>query len=528
MHEPLHTSYGAARRSLPIDAAVDIVELGSMSAEEFDRFANDQRRLPFDLDNGPLVRVHIAHAGPSDVSILIGLHHISIDAGTFDLLWDQIAAWYATGRLPEVAATYAAHGAWQRTKQDRARAFWLERAGDRPPAARLALTPPMPPEPDGYLSRQLDVSPSELSARGHTPFAVAMAATTVVLSQAASSPRVEFGITASTKDRPDLHDVVGYYLNTLPMAFDAHPNDSFTTLMRGASSQIAATIEHRSYPFADIVRDARAAGLVAPDVSCMLAYEQLAPGAFPGAAAEHRILASGTAVADLTLFVQERPDRVQLGLEYRGSVLGRDDARRLLDMFASVLIDGASAADRSVAELTAGFRGGDVVGDELGPVDSTILQQIVRRADASPHSPAAVDSSGRSLDYDQLLVSAAAGCRPDRGGIRRCATSSRCRRAALDRCRGGHAGRAARRRRLRAARPCRSLRPAPACGSGCRDRRARGRRSVIIDRGSHRRADRRRCGAALERGADGQCCAAGDDGRPRRRGLRDLHLRLDR
>ena len=408
VHESLHTSYDAARRPLPIDAAVQVVELGPMAADEFDRFADEQRRIPFDLDNGPLVRVHLADTGPTQVSILIGLHHISIDAGTFDLFWDQIADWYGSGRLPAVDVSYASHGAWQRTKQARSREFWLEQAGRRPPAGRLALRSPTPVEPDGYLSRQLDVSPSDLAARGHTPFAVAMAATTVVLSQATSSTQIEFGITASTKDRPDIHDVVGYYLNTLPMAFEVHSDDGFSTLLRDASAQMAATIEHRSYPFADIVRDARAAGQVAPDVSCMLAYEQLAAASFPGASAEHQILASGTAVADLTLFVQERPDRVQLGLEYRGSVLGRDDAGRLLDMFATVLTDGAAATDRSVADLTAAFRGGDAVGVELEPPQTTVLEQIVRRAETSPHAAAVVESSGRSLDYETLIRSAAA------------------------------------------------------------------------------------------------------------------------
>ena len=407
VHESLHTSYGSGRRSLPIAAALEYVEVGSLSPEEFDRFAEEQRRVPFDLDNGPLVRVHVADTGPSDVSILVGLHHISIDAGTFDLLWEQIAEWYESSRVPAVDVSYASHGAWQRTTHDQARMFWLEQARKRTPAGRLAFASPMPAEVDGYLSQRLDVRPSDLAARGHTPFAVAMAATTVVLAQATSSTQIEFGITASTKDRADIRDVVGYYLNTLPMAFEVHSNDRFGALLRDASAEIAATIEHRSYPFADIVRDARAAGLVAPDVSCMLAYEQLAAVSFPGATAEHRILASGTAVADLTFFVQERPDRVQLGLEYRGSVIGGDDARRLLDMFATVLIDGASQTDRLVADLTAAFRGDDASGAELAPVGTTVLEQIARRAEASPQSVAVVDSSGRSLDYQQLLRSAA-------------------------------------------------------------------------------------------------------------------------
>jgi amino acid adenylation domain-containing protein len=363
--------------------------------------------VPFDLDNGPLVRVHLSRTGPSEVSILIGLHHISIDAGTFDLLWDQIVEWYGSGRLPVPAVSYAAHGAWQRTNRDRSRAFWLERARQRTPAGRLAFAAPSPAEPDGYLSMPLAVSPTELAAPGHTPFAVAMAATTAVLAKASGSPAVEFGITASTKDHPDVQEVVGYHLNTLPMSFELPAGARFGDLLRSATAQIAATIEHRTYPYADIVRDARSAGLVAPDVSCMLAYEQLAPTTFPGATAEHRILASGTAVADLTFFVQERPDRVQLGLEYRGAVLARSDAQRLLDMFAALLVEGTGDVERSVTELTAAFVGSDAVGAMLEPPRRNVLQQIVEQALATPDAPAVVESSGRSIGYDDLVCHAA-------------------------------------------------------------------------------------------------------------------------
>jgi amino acid adenylation domain-containing protein len=407
VHEPLRTSYDASRRPLPTDAAVRVVDVDPMPRDEFDRFADEQRQVPFDLDHGPLVRAHVAITGPNEASILIGLHHISIDAGTFDLLWDQIAAWYASGTVPDPAVSYAAHGAWQRTNRDRSRAFWLERGRQRTPAGRLAFASPSPAEPDGYLSMPLDVAPADLVAPGHTAFAVAMAATTAVLATATGSATVEFGITASTKDHPDVNEVVGYHLNTLPMAFEVHRSDRFGDVLRSATAQIAATIEHRTYPYADIVRDARAAGLVTPDVSCMLAFEQLAPTTFPGAAAEHRILASGTAVADLTFFVQERPDRVQLGLEYRGAVLSRSDATRLLDMFAALLVDGTGAVERSVAELTATFVGPDAVGAVLAPPGRNVLEQIVGQAVETPDAPAVVDSSGRALGYHDLVARAA-------------------------------------------------------------------------------------------------------------------------
>jgi len=406
VHESLHTSYGAERRPLAVDAAVSIVDLGSTSADAFDRFADEQRAVPFDLDNGPLVRVHLGRTSSTEVSILIGLHHISIDAGTFDLLWTQIVEHYSTGRLPAPAVTLAAHGEWQRRERAAAREFWLERARSRVPVGRLGYAAPIPAEADGYLSMPLDVAPADLVTRGHTPFAVAMAAAAVAVSRATGSADVEFGITASTKDHPDVADVVGYYLNTLPMQFEVHGESRFGDLVGEASTRITDSIEHRSYPFADIVRDARAEGVVVPDVSCMLAYEQLAAATFPGGTADHRILASGTSVADVTLFVQERPDRVQLGLEYRGAVMSRRDAERLLEVFAAVLVDGAAAPDRSAFELTRRAVTDDAVGPALATPRTSALEQIVRQAAASPSSIGVVDSAGSSLDYAQLVTAA--------------------------------------------------------------------------------------------------------------------------
>ena len=90
-----------------------------MSADDFDRFADTQRAVPFDLDRGPLVRIHAGRTGPNEVALLVGLHHISIDAGTFDVLWRQVIDRYLRGRLPELTCTYAEHAEWQRGRRHR-------------------------------------------------------------------------------------------------------------------------------------------------------------------------------------------------------------------------------------------------------------------------------------------------------------------------------------------------------------------------------------------------------------------------
>jgi len=389
-HTPLHTSYAPDRHLLGPSEAVDVAVLPPMSRDDFDRFADVQRTVPFDLDAGPLVRVHVAAVDDgARTAVLLALHHISVDAATFDLLWEQVVALHEDGTEPDLPVSAAQHAAWQRSSDVTAgRRFWLDRARSRPETGRLRLAPPPPGEPDGYLSVATSIDAASLAVDGTTKFSAAMTATALTLASYTARADVEFGIAFSTKDHPDTADLVGYYLNTVPMALDVSADRSVGHLLHDSADLVAAAIEHRTYPFASIVRDARAEGLPAPNVSAMLAYEQLAPAVFDGGVVEQRFLPSGVSVTDVTFFVHERPDHVELGLEYRGSVLSEADAERLLHDFrraVHTVASGPSTTVRAVAEMLGAD---DRRGPELPAVERTVLADIVDRCAEFPTSVA--------------------------------------------------------------------------------------------------------------------------------------------
>ncbi len=405
LHGPLHTSYGADRRPLSGVEALSFVEVPATTHANFERLVAQQRTSPFDLDDGPLVRVHIGQTGPDECTVLISLHHITIDAGTFDLLWTQIVDCYTDDVLPTLEATYAEHADWQRQHLSLdAERFWQEQSAARHPVAVLGLARPQEIGADGYLSRVVDVQSSALAIEGNTAFATSMAAVAVVLSAYTAEDRIDFGITASTKDHAAAAPLVGYYLNTLPMGIELRPTDRFADLVHRAAESIAAALPHRGYPFAFMVRDARAAGYVPPDISFMLAYEALATPRFPDAPVTQRIVASGTAVTDVTFFVQDRVDSIQLGVEYSGSVVTAEDAERLLSLFESVVVSGTREPSCSVRGLTESHDGPDLVGDRLELSGDTVLTQFLAHVDARPAAVAVVDAAGVSLTYQELAV----------------------------------------------------------------------------------------------------------------------------
>ena len=229
-HGPLHTSYAPARSLLPVAQALSFEPL---PAGPVDEVVDELRRVPFDLDHGPLVRVNVGSDEAGAWNIVIGLHHISVDAGTFDVLWDEIDAAYHGRDLPELPTSYAAYGAWQRATASGAD-FWAE-AHDT--VAGVQLPPPDRAGPDGYLERPASVSTSELSAAAaSTPFAAALTAAAIVLSGFSRDGVVELGITASTKDHPAAEPLIGYALNTLPLRIEVDPSATLRSLDLDASA----------------------------------------------------------------------------------------------------------------------------------------------------------------------------------------------------------------------------------------------------------------------------------------------------
>ena len=532
LHGPLHVSFSADRHDLGRDAAVSFDRVGDATVDEFRALADRERAVPFDLDAGPLVRVHAAAtveaSGLSVTSVLIGMHHISVDAGAFDVFWDQVATAYAGRPLVEPTVSYAAHADWQRREVHPMHAeFWATERADadaRPSPGRLGLAGPVPPEADGYLSKPLDVTASELRrGPGRTPFVASLAAASATIARYAGDPHVEIGITASVKDHPAAAPLVGYHLNTLPIRVDAFADSTFAELCSQVGDVVADAVEHRTYPFASIVRDARAAGVRPPDVSIMLAYERLAPAQLDGVVVSHEILASGTAVADVTLFVQERGEDLAVGIEYSGAIVSAADAERMLDSFAQLLDGVVSAPEVSVGALfPSDDAGRDLVGPDLPRSGASVLHDIVDWCERTPDAVAGRRCCGSLVDLPRA-PRAGAGHRRRLG---RSGAAGRRVRRTLGRHGGGDPRSAVGRRGVRAARSRIARGPPrvdPRLGRvlRCPDRR-RQPRSFLVTRSDRDRLVVRAagCGRGRTRPTPPSCAA--------RRCLCDLHVGIHR
>ncbi len=334
-HQPLSWTYSTPRQRLEPDAAVEFdlddeaVDLdGADVAERVER----THRRPFDLENGPLLRILVRRGLDDTTLVLVVVHHVSADAEALVNLWRQIDDDYA-GELPEPMLTdYAGYAEWQsHLATEAARSFWLEQ-----PEARAALAlAPRTPVPDGFIRRPATVTSNALRrTAGVSGAAMALSAFTTVLERRFDRPDLglDVGLIVNTRAHASAGPLVGYFLNTVPLSLPGATNETtFGQRAESTARLLARAFANRQVPLARILADRRADGRSAAVPDVFFNFKKLPELEFAGLPDRDEIVFNGVAVAALTVFVEVRADGVDLGAEYRGSVFGPDEIADLLD-----------------------------------------------------------------------------------------------------------------------------------------------------------------------------------------------------
>jgi len=428
-HPALRVAYDAERTVLDVARALDLETLAPMSETAFREVVDTARQQPFDLDRGPLVRARIAPLDDGRAALFIGKHHINGDAGTFEVIWRHLAARLQGEDLPDAPVSYAAHMVAQRRRHadvdDAGRRFWLERLnvwGEPRPPAFVATAG----EGDGYLRVEADVTGAQLAASGRSAFELGLASLAATLARVVGDDRADFAAAVSTRDLASAREVVGNYLNTVPVSIAVPEGSTWSTLLDAAASWTREALAHRTVPFATIVRDARERGAPVPTGSILLVADRAEQVELEGTEVEQDAVLSGRAVTDLSFFIRERgaEQPVELAVEYRGSAVPADVAERLLDRFAASLreavIDPSGSAEVSLA-AAAELNGLPLV------EQPTVLDRWLDVTAVDPGADAVVDAAGERLSHGALrdragqiasaLESAVGGASPRRVGV---------------------------------------------------------------------------------------------------------------
>jgi hypothetical protein len=299
-HESLRTVFPADNAG-PVPALADpaAYRLVRHHASERDQqaFRADldlEGNRPFDLEKGPLVRLHVYRRADRDV-LLLHIHHIVADAASIVIAAeDMFEAYFAlrAGHAPRWQRAVVSPAVFAGRQRElvngpgaqRHIAFWRQQLDGAPAAIALPTDFPRPVRRRGAgRSRTLEI-PRDLAEaikrlarrEGETLYCVLLAAFNVLLHQLGAGPDIVVGTPTHGRSRPELANAVGYLVNAVPIRSRVLADKTFKQLLAETGATVRAALEHQEYPFSSLVRELKVARdpAINPIFQCMFAMER--------------------------------------------------------------------------------------------------------------------------------------------------------------------------------------------------------------------------------------------------------------
>ncbi|MEC3769585.1 condensation domain-containing protein [Cupriavidus sp. SS-3] len=370
-HEVLRTSYHADAQGLPYariqaELALDLPlsELSALSAGQRDaalrELAEGQAREPFDLAQAPLLRARLVRIAADDHALLLTLHHIVGDGWSVAILLDTLAAAYNAARagvavdwapLPVQYADYAAHqSAADAGPQRQAEAgYWRDALRDAPKLTTLPTPNRRPPvaSRDGAACHTTLPAPllaqadALAQAHGASRYMVLLAAFHALLHRVSGAEDQLVGIDVAGRPRRELEQLVGFFVNVLPLRAQCQAGLPFAELLAQVRTRALAAFDHQGLPFERIVE---AAGVPRerawhPLVQVLFVLQNT-PGQarqFDGLQAARLPTPVHAAKFDLAVFLEPCDHGLRAEWVYATALFPRATMQRLADAYGAVL-----------------------------------------------------------------------------------------------------------------------------------------------------------------------------------------------
>lgn len=412
-HESLRTTFTGEGQWIAARGTVNL-ELGEWDERAVEAFAT----RPFDLARGPLLRARLLRRGLGRHVLVLAMHHIVTDAWSLAVLARELGALYAGQSLPPLSLQYADYAQWQRGRDIRAQlAWWRGQLEGLDTGDVLPLDHPRAPEPGGRgaaLRLTLQASPLREAAGSHgaTLFMVLMAAFGAVLHRSGGPSDLALGVPVANRAYAVLEPLVGFFVNTVVMRLDLSGDPTVGELIARAQTTALDAWEHQEASFDQVVEAVRPdrdrtrhplfqAMLVVqntPVETMRLGAVTIAP----------EPIETATSKFDLTLLIEEQPDRLDAVLEYDASLFDRQTIAALgarLQHLCASFPTGTRLSELSIVpederRLVEAWSTGAPL-----PCRGTLVDLFEAQADLTPDAPA-VTFEGLTLSYAQLDAAA--------------------------------------------------------------------------------------------------------------------------
>jgi amino acid adenylation domain-containing protein/FkbH-like protein len=384
-HETLRTRFAVIddapvqviAATLTIDLPVS--DLSNLTPAERDstalRLTEEEKKTPFDLSSGPLIRARLIRLEEQRHTLLVTLQHTVGDGWSMGLLVNEVAALYGAfvkglrSPLTELGIQYADYSHWQQRwlsgeVLERQLEYWNQVLAGSPALLDLPTDRPRTSVQSSRASAHLGCFlPSALTLplqklageNNATLFMALLTILDIVLLRWTGQSDLVVGTVVAGRTNSAVEPLIGCFVNFLPLRVQCSPQDSTNDLMKRLATTVREAYAHQDAPFEKITET------VNPkrgfnhnpifNVGFLLQNFPEARASNDDLSIEMLPVTQDTATLDLRFVAQESSDGIHLACEYRTDLYVPETIIEVLDSFRAALEHCVEQPDAPVGKM---------------------------------------------------------------------------------------------------------------------------------------------------------------------------------
>lgn len=410
-HEILRTAFCSdkdgpfqcVRPAAPVSISVE-----SENAQSIEQVIAAEAVQPFALESGdPLFRIRLLKVSALEYIFCFTIHHIICDGWSIGILVNELATSYETYDpdlkfdTPALSLQYGDFAIWQAkwlTQADarKSRRFWKKSLENSIPALDLPfdLIRNEPPNFRGttcYTELEFDLTDQIKKfcrREGLTEFVFLLTAFYVLLARFTGQRDIIIGVPVSVRPSAILEDLVGLFLNTIPIRIDCDTVDKSLVITEYVRKIFIDAFEHRQLPLDEIIKatEFERTGTQASLFQSLFALQNapLQQAKLGSIEITPVKTANVNAVLDLIMSIEETGGAFEVKIRGASQLFEKSSLERLLCQYREIVLELLDApllisgVDRAFNIKNSGARSLKTI---LEPSDSIVnrFDQIVER-----------------------------------------------------------------------------------------------------------------------------------------------------
>ncbi|MGK7942438.1 MAG: amino acid adenylation domain-containing protein [Crocosphaera sp.] len=280
-HPVLRTTYSTHKSDLVATIQphqsfeIKTIDGSQWNQQELDEWIDQEADRPFDLETGPVLRVHlltnVSHNNEQKTTgaiLLITAHHIAVDFWSLEILVKELCELYQTlkggsaASLAPLNYQYADYIQWElktlaSPEGQKGWHYWQNKLSGELPVLNLPTDKPRPPVQSyrgtSYsfeIDKELSWSLKKLAqGNGVTLYMTVLTAFQVLLHRYSGQQDILIGSPLVGRSRSEWEQIVGYFVNPVVLRCDLSENPSFEQLLPKTRRLVLEALEYQNFPF---------------------------------------------------------------------------------------------------------------------------------------------------------------------------------------------------------------------------------------------------------------------------------------